>query len=136
MIGKVAMTGPNSNFQDQISEQWMKERVSSVFARGRSNTEVVSSGAAYLRVAQELPSQVGSLSTTDLSVDVGRRFGARLRHLRRTHNLTQLDLAVTLGIDRCYLSSVECGKKGVSLATLEVIALGFRMKLSELLNGL
>jgi DNA-binding XRE family transcriptional regulator len=64
--------------------------------------------------------------------DIGRRFGERLRQLRRTHHMTQLDLAVTLGIDRCYLSSVECGKKGVSLATLEVIALGFHLNLSEL----
>jgi DNA-binding XRE family transcriptional regulator len=64
--------------------------------------------------------------------DIGRRFGERLRQLRRTQHMTQLDLAVTLGIDRCYLSSVECGKKGVSLATLEVIALGFHLNLSEL----
>jgi DNA-binding XRE family transcriptional regulator len=136
MIRKVAMTRPDSNFQDQISRQWMKERLSSVFSRSLSNTEVSSSSGPYLGAVRTLPLQSDSGSTTDLSIDVGRRFGARLRQLRRTHNLTQLDLAVTLGIDRCYLSSIECGKKGVSLATLEVIALGFRMKLSELLNDL
>jgi transcriptional regulator with XRE-family HTH domain len=50
--------------------------------------------------------------------------------------MTQLDLAVLLGIDRSYISEVECGKKGISLATLEVIALGFRMRLSDLLHDL
>jgi DNA-binding XRE family transcriptional regulator len=68
--------------------------------------------------------------------DIGSRFGVRLRDLRRSHRLTQLDMAVSFGIDRSYISDVECGKKGISLATLEVIALGFSMKLSDLLEDL
>jgi DNA-binding XRE family transcriptional regulator len=68
--------------------------------------------------------------------DIGTRFGQRLRELRRIHKMTQLDMAVMLGIDRSYISEVECGKKGISLATLEVIALGFRVHLSELLRDL
>jgi transcriptional regulator with XRE-family HTH domain len=50
--------------------------------------------------------------------------------------MTQVDMAVMFGIDRSYISEVECGKKGVSLATLEVIALGLGMELSELLKNL
>jgi len=68
--------------------------------------------------------------------DIGSRFGHRLRELRRAHQMRQIDLAVLLGIDRSYLSEVECGKKGISLATLEVIALGFRLRLSDLLRDL
>jgi transcriptional regulator with XRE-family HTH domain len=45
-------------------------------------------------------------------------------------------MAITFGIDRSYISDVECGKKGISLATLEVIALGFGMKLSDLFENL
>jgi DNA-binding XRE family transcriptional regulator len=75
-------------------------------------------------------------STVYLPKDIGSRFGARLRDLRRSHRLTQLDMAVTFGIDRSYISDVECGKKGISLATLEVIALGFSMKLSDLFEDL
>lgn len=71
-----------------------------------------------------------------LATDVGSRFGVRLRDLRRSHKLTQLDMAISFGIDRSYISDVECGKKGISLATLEVIALGFSMKLSDLLEDL
>lgn len=68
--------------------------------------------------------------------DVGTRFGRKLREIRRTHRMTQLDLAVLLGIDRSYISEVECGKKGISLATLEVIALGFQLPLSDLLKDI
>ncbi len=41
-----------------------------------------------------------------------------------------------LGMNRSYLSDVECGKKGISLATLEVIALGMQIKLSDLFQDL
>jgi DNA-binding XRE family transcriptional regulator len=85
-----------------------------------------------------LPEPKRSVVSTSmfLATDVGSRFGARLRDLRRSHKLTQLDMAVSFGIDRSYISDVECGKKGISLATLEVIALGFSMKLSDLLEDL
>jgi len=64
--------------------------------------------------------------------DVGVRFGRKLRDLRRSRGLRQLDMAIAFGIDRSYISDVECGKKGITLATLEVIAIGFDMKLSDL----
>jgi transcriptional regulator with XRE-family HTH domain len=67
-------------------------------------------------------------------VEIGVRFGRVLKNLRRSRGLTQLDMAIGFGIDRSYISDVECGKKGVSLATLEVIALGFDLELSDLLR--
>ena len=69
-----------------------------------------------------------------MHLDVGVRFGERLRQLRRDAGLTQIDMAVAFGIDRSYISDVECGKKGISLATLEVLAIGFKVSLSELLR--
>jgi DNA-binding XRE family transcriptional regulator len=83
------------------------------------------------RFVQPIASNVNFVPT-----DVSSRFGARLRDLRRSHRLTQLDMAVAFGIDRSYISDVECGKKGISLATLEIIALGFSMKLSDLFEDL
>jgi DNA-binding XRE family transcriptional regulator len=62
------------------------------------------------------------------------RFGIRLRTLRKAHGMTQLDLAVNFGIDRSFISDVERGKKGISLPMLEVLALGFRMSVSQLLE--
>jgi len=75
-------------------------------------------------------------TSTDFRRDIGSRFGLRVRALRRSHGMTQMDMAIDFGIDRSYISDFECGKKGISLATLEVIALGFKMELSNLFEDL
>ena len=69
-------------------------------------------------------------------MDVSSRFGVRLRQLRRERNLTQLRMAVDFGIDRTFISDVERGRKSISLPMLEVLALGLRMSLSELLRDI
>ncbi len=71
-----------------------------------------------------------------LPMDVSSRFGERLRNLRRERNLTQVRMAVDFGIDRSFISDVERGRKSISLPMLEVIALGLKMTLSELLRDL
>ena len=50
--------------------------------------------------------------------------------------MTQLYMAEAFGIDRSYISEIECGKQGLSLATLEVFALGFKIDLAALLSNL
>ncbi len=67
---------------------------------------------------------------------VASRFGLRLRQLRRERNLTQLDMAVTFGIDRSFISDVERGRKSMSLPMLEIVALGLQVSLSDLLRDL
>jgi ribosome-binding protein aMBF1 (putative translation factor) len=71
-----------------------------------------------------------------LPMDVSSRFGVRLRILRQQHNLTQYQMATRFGMDRSYISDVERGRKSVSLQTLEILALGLKMSLSELLRDL
>jgi len=66
--------------------------------------------------------------------DITSRFGRRLRELRRSNNLTQTAMAERFGIDRSFISDVECGRKSVSLPTLEVMALGFKLSLSDILR--
>ena len=68
--------------------------------------------------------------------DIQSRLGRRVRELRREHNLTQLRMATDFGIDRSFISDVERGRKAISLPMLEVIALGLKLSLSELLQGL
>jgi transcriptional regulator with XRE-family HTH domain len=70
------------------------------------------------------------------SKDVSCRFGRRLRKLRYERNLTQVQMAVDLGIDRTFISDVERGRKSISLRFLEVIAIGMNISLSELLKDL
>lgn len=71
-----------------------------------------------------------------LALDISSRFGLRLRELRRERNLTQLRMAREFGIDRSFISDVERGRKSISLPMLEVIALGMKVSLSELLRDL
>jgi DNA-binding XRE family transcriptional regulator len=68
--------------------------------------------------------------------DISSRFGARLRELRRERNLTQLRMASDFGIDRSFISDVERGRKSISLPMLEVIALGMKISLSDLLQDI
>jgi len=68
--------------------------------------------------------------------DISSRFGRRLRELRQSRNLTQLAMAEQFGIDRSFISDVECGRKSISLPTLEVMALGFKLSLSDILRGI
>jgi transcriptional regulator with XRE-family HTH domain len=66
--------------------------------------------------------------------DISRRFGARLRELRASRKLTQVDMARRFGIDRSFISDVERGRKSISLVTLDVLALGLGVSISELLR--
>jgi DNA-binding XRE family transcriptional regulator len=77
-----------------------------------------------------------SMTTRTVHRDVTTRFGARLRELRRERNFTQLRMAVDFGIDRSFISDVERGRKSISLPTMEVIALGLQMSLSDLLQDI
>jgi len=70
-----------------------------------------------------------------VSTDIRVRLGNRVRSLRKERGLTQVELAEMLGVDRSYLSEIETGKKDPSLRVLKTIADGFRLTLSQLLNG-
>ena len=68
--------------------------------------------------------------------DVSSRFGVRLRQLRLEHGLTQIAMSTRFGIDRTFISDVERGRKSLSLPMLEVIALGLKLTLSDLLRDI
>jgi transcriptional regulator with XRE-family HTH domain len=70
------------------------------------------------------------------AADIRARFGARLRSLRERRGLTQVELADYLGLRRTYISDLERGKRNVSLLTLEIIARGFGMSVSQLFRKL
>lgn len=49
--------------------------------------------------------------------------------------MTQVQLAHRFGIDRSFLSQVETGQKSLSLPMLEVLALGFKISLADLVHN-
>jgi|ERR1700733_4273133 DNA-binding XRE family transcriptional regulator len=67
---------------------------------------------------------------------IDARFGARIRELRKERQWTQLYMAIHFGIDRSHISDVERGCKSMTLSLMEVVALGFGISLSELLDRL
>ena len=63
-------------------------------------------------------------------------FGKRLRELRAKTGLSQEKFALKIGIDRTYYSSVESGKRNVSLQNIKKIADGLGVSLSKLFEGI
>jgi transcriptional regulator with XRE-family HTH domain len=59
-------------------------------------------------------------------------FGSTLKDLRKTHDITQAELADRSHIDRSYLSAIETGSRNVALKNICQIASAFGMLPSEL----
>lgn len=60
------------------------------------------------------------------------RFGGRVRELRLAAGLSQEKFALAIGMDRTYLSSVETGKRNISLLNIHKIAQGLGVPAAEL----
>lgn len=86
--------------------------------------------------AFEVPSYPGYAPPRQPAAGVTQRFGSKLRFLRKSKNMTQLQMAIYLGIDRSYISDLERGRKSISLPMMEVVALGFGLTLSDLLRDI
>lgn len=54
--------------------------------------------------------------------DIQRRFGQKMKELRKQKNLSQERLASKSGLHRTYVSDVERGSRNVSIKNIEKIA--------------
>jgi transcriptional regulator with XRE-family HTH domain len=61
------------------------------------------------------------------------KFGARVRKARLVLGLSQEKLALECGLDRTYISSVERGKRNVSLINIHKLAEALEISPTELL---
>jgi transcriptional regulator with XRE-family HTH domain len=61
-----------------------------------------------------------------------RRFGARLRTLRKARKMSQEAVALAAGLDRSYLGRIERGQVNVSLINIERIADALGVRMGEL----
>lgn len=64
------------------------------------------------------------------------KLGKRIKKLRQSTGLSQEKFALSIGMDRTYLASVENGKRNISILNLEKIAKGLNISLSELFQDL
>ncbi len=58
-----------------------------------------------------------------------RKLGARVRSSRQERKWTQAELGDHLGIDRGHVSEIECGKRMITLETLQTVAKGFDLSI-------
>ena len=67
---------------------------------------------------------------------IKENFGEAIRSRREILGLSQEKFALKIGMDRTYYSSVENGKRNVSLENIKKIADGFEISISELFKGI
>ena len=68
--------------------------------------------------------------------DVKISFGKRLRKLREAKGVSQEALAHDAGLDRTYVSSIERGKRNVSLENIARLSRALGIPMSELFKGI
>jgi transcriptional regulator with XRE-family HTH domain len=71
-----------------------------------------------------------------MSSAIWRKFGKRIRGLRLERGWSQEEFAHRIGMDVSYLSELENGKKEPCLTRIHRIAVGFEIRISELMKGL
>ena len=55
-------------------------------------------------------------------MDIKLLVGKRVRELRNSIGISQEELADLAGLDRTYITSVECGKRNISIVNIEKLA--------------
>lgn len=68
-------------------------------------------------------------------MNIQESFGNHCRELREKINVSQEKFALLIDMDRTYYSSIENGKRNVSIKNIEKIAKGFQITISELFEG-
>jgi len=62
-------------------------------------------------------------------------FGKRLRQIRESKNLSQLDLEMQSGLNRTEISRIENGQKNIEFLTIIKLADALGVTLQELFTG-
>ena len=65
-----------------------------------------------------------------------RRFGNRIRELRKERGLSQEAFADKCGYTRAYMSRIETGTARLSIDAIEVLGTALRVPLGEVFKGL
>jgi len=71
-----------------------------------------------------------------VSEDPRKKFGDRIRTLRKQAGLSQEELAAACGLHRTYVGAVERGERNISLLNIVQFAHALRVKPANLLEGI
>jgi transcriptional regulator with XRE-family HTH domain len=69
-------------------------------------------------------------------INILKRFGLRVRELRKAAGHSQEAFADKCGLDRTYVGGIERGERNLSLRNIEGIAKALGISLSDLMNGI
>ncbi len=64
-------------------------------------------------------------------MDIKLLVGKRVRELRNNLGISQEELADLAGLDRTYITSVECGKRNISIVNIEKLTNALQVSLKE-----
>lgn len=65
---------------------------------------------------------------------IKKRFGARVRQLRKARKLSQEALGLEAGLDRSYVGSIERGESNVALINIHRLAGALKVEAGELFS--
>ena len=63
-----------------------------------------------------------------------QQLGDRIKKLRKSLNMSQIDLAVEIGVDARTIVAIEAGKRNPTLKTINTLARALKMPVHELLR--
>lgn len=64
-------------------------------------------------------------------MDIKQLVGKRVKELRNKIGISQEELADNAQLDRTYITSVECGKRNISIVNIEKLAKALNVTLAE-----
>ncbi len=67
-------------------------------------------------------------------MDIKTVIGKRVKELRNKLGISQEELADLASLDRTYVTSVECGRRNISIVNIEKIATALKVTLKEFFN--
>ncbi|MFY9381877.1 MAG: helix-turn-helix transcriptional regulator [Eubacteriales bacterium] len=67
--------------------------------------------------------------------DIKTLVGTRIKELRKERALSQEDLAYLAGLDRTYITSVENGKRNISIVNIDKISNAMNIDLYHFFNS-
>jgi XRE family transcriptional regulator, regulator of sulfur utilization len=68
--------------------------------------------------------------------DLRRAFGKRVRELRKAREWSQEEMGEACDLHWTYIGQVERGERNLTLESIQKIAYGLRMTISELFKGI
>ncbi len=77
----------------------------------------------------------GNLSRMGKPDDILKRFGDRVRQLRKDGGYSQESFADECGLDRTYMGGIERGERNVALRNIGKIAEALGISISNLMDG-